>query len=66
MFVFAVGRLVHRLHDELSWRGAAETVVMLIAVLSTWASTGVDGTFLDVERPLTHRLVLVVTGSASS
>ncbi|MFJ6994377.1 low temperature requirement protein A [Streptomyces sp. NPDC003090] len=62
VFVFAVGQLAHHLHDELSWRGAAETAVMLIAVLSTWALTSFDATFLDVERPLTHRLVLVVMG----
>ncbi|MFE5325995.1 low temperature requirement protein A [Embleya sp. NPDC056575] len=62
VFVFAVGQLAHHLHAELSWRGAAETAVMLIAVLSTWALTSFDATFLDVERPRTRRLVLVVMG----
>ncbi|MFD0071610.1 low temperature requirement protein A [Streptomyces sp. NPDC127166] len=62
VFVFAVGQLAEHLHAELSWRGAAETTVMLVAVLSTWALTSFDATFLDVERPLTRRLVLVVMG----
>ncbi|WP_406859099.1 low temperature requirement protein A [Streptomyces sp. HUAS MG47] len=62
VFVFAVGQLAHHLHDELSWRGAAETAVMLVAVLSTWALTSFDATFLDVERKRTNRLVLVVMG----
>ncbi|SEF17580.1 low temperature requirement protein A [Streptomyces sp. Ag109_O5-10] len=60
VFVFAVGQLADHLHAELSWRTAAETAVMLIAVLSTWALTSFDATFLDVERPRTRRLVLVL------
>ncbi|MGW8365297.1 low temperature requirement protein A [Streptomyces wedmorensis] len=60
VFVFAIGQLAEHLHAELSWRGAAETTVMLVAVLSTWALTSFDATFLDVGRPLTRRLVLVV------
>ncbi|MFE7615403.1 low temperature requirement protein A [Streptomyces sp. NPDC057496] len=62
VFVFAIGRLAEHLHDELSWRGAAETGVMLVAVLSTWALTSFDATFLDVELPRTRRLVLAVMG----
>ncbi|MFJ6014968.1 low temperature requirement protein A [Streptomyces sp. NPDC092952] len=62
VFVFAIGRLAEHLHGELSWRGAAETAVMLVAVLSLWALTSFDATFLDVERPRTRWLVLVVMG----
>src|SRR5215216_7591984 len=32
VFVFAVSQLSHHLLDHLSWRGAAETLVLLIAV----------------------------------
>ncbi|MFF8286799.1 low temperature requirement protein A [Streptomyces albus] len=60
VFVFAVGQLAAHLHEELSWRGVAETAVMLIAVMSTWALTSFDATFLDIERPRTRQLVLVV------
>ncbi|CAL9348389.1 low temperature requirement protein A [Streptomyces albus] len=60
VFVFAVGQLAAHLHEELSWRGAAETAVMLVAVMSTWALTSFDATFLDIERLRTRQLVLVV------
>ncbi|RKT87145.1 Low temperature requirement protein LtrA [Saccharopolyspora antimicrobica] len=62
IFVFAIGQLAEHLHAELSWRGAAETAVMLVAVLSTWALTSFDATFLGVDRAGTRRLVLVVMG----
>ncbi|MBD0422238.1 low temperature requirement protein A [Streptomyces sp. TRM S81-3] len=62
VFVFSVDQLAHHLHDKLSGRGAAETAVMLVAVLSTWALTSFDATFLDVQQPRTRRLVLVVMG----
>ncbi|MGW9453411.1 low temperature requirement protein A [Streptomyces sp. NPDC055632] len=62
VFVFAVGQLAEHLHAELSWRGAAETAVMLVAVLSTWALTSFDATFLDVDKPRTRRLILAVMG----
>ncbi|MFE6872061.1 low temperature requirement protein A [Kitasatospora sp. NPDC057692] len=62
VFVFAIGQLAEHLHEELSWRGAAETAVMLVAVLSCWALTSFDATFLDVELPRTRWLVLAVMG----
>ncbi|MFI8910987.1 low temperature requirement protein A [Streptomyces sp. NPDC053513] len=62
VFVFAIGQLAEHLLHELSWRGAAETAVMLVAVLSTWALTSFDATFLDVARARTRWLVLAVMG----
>ncbi|MFE7595300.1 low temperature requirement protein A [Kitasatospora sp. NPDC057512] len=62
VFVFAVGQLAEHLHEELSWRGAGESAVMLVAVLSCWALTSFDATFLDVELPRTRWLVLTVMG----
>lgn len=62
VFVFAFGQLAEHLHAELTWRGAGETAVMLVAVLSLWALTSFDATFLDVLRPMTRWLVLVVMG----
>ena len=32
VFVFAVAQLSHHLLEHLSWRGAAETLVLLLAV----------------------------------
>ena len=39
VFVFAVSQLSHHLLQYLSWRGATETVVLLVAVFSVWAAT---------------------------
>ncbi len=39
VFVFAVSQLSHHLLGHLTWRGAAETVVLLVAVFSVWAAT---------------------------
>ncbi|WP_216651137.1 low temperature requirement protein A [Actinomadura litoris] len=62
VFVFAVGQLAEHLHTELSWRGAAETAVMVVAVLGTWVLTSFDATFLDITRAQTRGLVLAVMG----
>jgi low temperature requirement protein LtrA len=50
VFVLAVGRLTHHLIEHLTWRGAAETLVMLVAVSGVWAFTTFEVTLLDVER----------------
>ncbi|MGX4735040.1 low temperature requirement protein A [Kitasatospora griseola] len=63
--VFAVGRLAEHLLAKLSQRGAAETAEtaeILVAVLSRWALTSFDATFLNVELPRTRWLVLTVMG----
>ncbi|MDN5796834.1 MAG: low temperature requirement protein A [Intrasporangium sp.] len=59
VFVFAVSQLSHHLLEHLSWRGAAETAVMLVAVFGVWAATSFDVTALDVARSRT-KVVLVV------
>ncbi|WP_205719144.1 low temperature requirement protein A [Actinomadura geliboluensis] len=51
VFVFAVGQLAEHPHSAPSWRGAAETAMMLIAVLTTWVLTSFDATFLDITPP---------------
>ncbi|MEV4252410.1 low temperature requirement protein A [Spirillospora sp. NPDC049652] len=61
-FVFALIQLSAHLHSDVSWRGAAETGVMLVAILGTWAFTSFDATFLDVRRARTQALLLAVMG----
>jgi low temperature requirement protein LtrA len=39
VFVFAVSQLSQHLRQHLTWRGAAETAVMLVAVFGVWAYT---------------------------
>jgi low temperature requirement protein LtrA len=50
VFVFAVSQLSHHLLEHLTWRGAAETLVMLIAVFSVWSYTSFEATVLHVGR----------------
>lgn len=39
VFVLAIGQLTHHLVEHLTWRGAVETLVMLVAVCGVWAFT---------------------------
>lgn len=60
VFVFAVSQLSHHLLEHLMWRGAAETLVLLIAVFSVWAYTSFEATLLHVGRTQTQWLLLAV------
>ncbi len=62
VFVFAVSQLSHHLLEHLTWRGAAETVVLLAGVFGTWAYTSLVATLLDIERDITRWMVLIVMG----
>jgi low temperature requirement protein LtrA len=44
VFVFAVSQLSEYLLEHLSWRGAAETAVLLIAVFAVWSYTSFSAT----------------------
>lgn len=60
VFVFAVSQLSHHLLTHLSWRGCAETAVLLVATFGVWAYTSFETTIRDVERKQTQRTVLAV------
>jgi low temperature requirement protein LtrA len=60
VFVFAVSQLSHHLLDHLTWRGAAETLVLLIAVFGVWSYTSFEATVLHVGRSQTQWMMLVV------
>ncbi|MEV0336555.1 low temperature requirement protein A [Nocardia sp. NPDC050717] len=60
VFVLALGQLTHHLVSHLSWRGAAETLVALIAVVGIWTFTTFEITMLDVERKTTQIITVVV------
>jgi low temperature requirement protein LtrA len=60
VFVFAVSQLSHHLLAHLSWRGAAETLVMLLAVYAVWSYTSWAATMIPAEEPRTLRMVLAV------
>jgi low temperature requirement protein LtrA len=60
VFVFAVSQLSHHLLDHLSWRGAAETLVLLIAVFGIWSGTSFEATLLHIARSHARWLLLAV------
>lgn len=60
VFVFALIQLSHHLVDHLSWRGVAETAVMLVAVLSVWSFTSWTATLIPVHKPGSAWMVLTV------
>jgi low temperature requirement protein LtrA len=60
VFVFAVSQLSHHLLDHLTWRGAAETLVLLIAVFGVWSGTSFEATLLNIGRSHARWLLLAV------
>jgi low temperature requirement protein LtrA len=50
VFVFAVSQLSHHLLGQVTWRGAAETAVLLCAVFGVWAYTSFEATVLGIAR----------------
>src|SRR3954463_7208898 len=60
VFVFAVSQLSHHLLEHLTWRGAAETLVMLIAVFGVWSYTSFEATLLHVGRAYIGWIILAV------
>ena len=62
VFVLAIGQLTHHLIEHLSWRGAAETVVLLVGVVGVWVFTTFEVTLLDIERPRTRVVIVTVMG----
>lgn len=60
VFVFAVSQLSHHLLSTPTWRGAAETAVLLCAVFGVWAYTSFQATVLGPEGRNSGRALLVV------
>ncbi|GAA4552932.1 low temperature requirement protein A [Amycolatopsis samaneae] len=62
VFVLAIGRLTHHLVDHLSWLGAAETLIAVIAVCGVWTFTSFELTLLDIDRGATRVIAIAVMG----
>jgi low temperature requirement protein LtrA len=61
VFVFALAQLSHHLLEHQTWRGAAETLVLLVPVFLVWLRTAWTTTLLDTElRPVQWMLLLVM------
>jgi len=60
VFVFAVSQLSQHLLTHLSWRGAAETLVLLLAVFTVWFSTSWSATMIRADQSRTLWMMLTV------
>ena len=60
VFVFAVAQLSSHLLGDLSWRGMAETIVLLIAVYNVWSYTSFEATLINVGKKQTQWMMLIV------
>jgi len=58
--VFAVAQLAHHLLAHVSWRGATETLVLLLAVFAVWYYTSWAATMIRADESPTRRMVLAV------
>jgi low temperature requirement protein LtrA len=58
VFVLALARLSQALLEHLSWSGAFQTLVLLLALWAVWAATTRVTDRLDPHRPLIQLLVL--------
>ncbi len=60
VFVFAITQVSHLLLDNLSWEGAGQAAVILLAVWWAWNYTTWVTNELDVEAPAVRGMVLAV------
>jgi len=60
VFAFALSQLSQHLLTQFSWRGAAETLVMLLAIFAVWFTTSWSATMIRADQSRTRLLVLAV------
>lgn len=60
VYVFAIGQLSHQLLAHPTWTGAAQTLVLYLAVYAAWAYTAWAVTLVPAEDPRTRRMLLAV------
>lgn len=60
VFAFAISQLSQHLFTHLSWRGGAETLVMLLAIFAAWFTTSWSATIIRADQSQTRWLVLAV------
>lgn len=60
VFAFAVSQLSHHLSAHLSLRGGAETLTMLLAVMTVWSYTSWAATIVRAKRRRTLWMVLSI------
>jgi low temperature requirement protein LtrA len=60
VFAFAISQFSDYLSEHLSWRGAGETLVMLVAVLAAWSYTSWVAVIIGFDLPKTRWMFLGV------
>jgi low temperature requirement protein LtrA len=60
VFIFAVSQLSPHLLDQLSRRGAAQTLVLLIAVFGVWSGSSFEATLLNIGGSHAQWMLLAV------
>lgn len=60
VYVFAIGQLSHQLLAHPTWLGAAQTLVLYLAVFSAWAYTTWAVTMLGTDDKGIQRMLLLV------
>lgn len=60
VFVAAIGQLASTLHDDVSWRGGVETVVLWVPLYLLWAHTTFSATGTITENKSARRPILCV------
>jgi low temperature requirement protein LtrA len=60
VFAFAISQFSQHLLTHLSWRGATETLVMLLAVFAAWFTTSWSATLVRADQSRTRWLMLAV------
>ena len=60
VYVFAIGQLSHQLLAHPTWTGAAQAVVLYLAVYAAWAYTTWAVTLVPAEDSRTRRMLLAV------
>src|SRR5216117_2412078 len=60
VYVFAVTQLSHSLRDQLTVRGALETLVLFLAVWWAWNYTAWATNWIDPDHPAVRLLLLVL------
>lgn len=60
VYVFAIGQLSHRLLADPTWTGAAQVLVLYLAVYAAWAYTTWAVTLVPAENPRTRRMLTAV------
>jgi low temperature requirement protein LtrA len=60
VFVFGVSQLARHLLNDLSWQGAGEMLVMLVAIFGAWFTTSWSATIVPANRAETRLLMFTV------